>query len=382
MRYRPQLDALRGLFVSAVFLCHAQFLECGWVGVQAFFVLSGYLITDVLLGAKGNHPPAGRFFRDFYARRALRIFPVYFVYIAAVFALAGLGGPEWSGEIRAHTVDHAPWLLTYTYNFFRITDGGGSPFYGHLWSLSIEEQFYLLWPLCVFLLSRQRLLGFCKLLVVAGPLIRLAEMAWTNGMHPDASGDSARVIYFLTVSHFDAFALGALLNFRHEDALVGKLADAPARRVLLPVLLASVAMLLASRLGHFKFALDSLGWPIYLQHFQAQIWGYSVLNLVFFVVIAKSAQAGSLLDGPFFQRLGKVSYGFYIFHLPVIWIAANISGTERGSFTAYNLGVNVAAFAATWIIAELSFRFLESPALALKKHFDTGAIAAQAQSAA
>jgi peptidoglycan/LPS O-acetylase OafA/YrhL len=369
MRYLPQLDGLRGCCVAAVFLFHSQFLDCGWVGVQAFFVLSGFLITGVLLDARARDEPARTFFRNFYVRRVLRIVPVYLAYIGVVVAagLLGVGGAEMASSIRAHNAEHLPYLLTFTYNFFHLVSGPGSPFYGHLWTLSIEEQFYLLWPLCVFLLARGRLANLCKLLVVAGPLIRLAEV-WLAQRNGGVWGAPANFVYFLTSSHLDAFALGALLNFRDTDSLVGKVASWPARRILLPLALLSAVLLLAAKRAHLGPSLSAFGWPLYIPHFQAPVWGYSLLNLGAFAVIARAAHL-RLLQGRALQRLGKVSYGFYIFHLPVIWLAAMLTDTDRGSFGAFNLMVQGLAFVATWLLAEFSFRFLESPLLRLKVNF-------------
>ena len=370
MRFVPQLDGLRGLCVAAVFLCHAQFLEAGWAGVQVFFVLSGFLITGVLVDAKDQHQPAGSFFRNFYMRRVLRIFPVYFAYLGLVVAagILGAGGSEMAAAIRGHNAEHLPYLLTYTYNFFRLDGAPGSLFYGHLWSLSVEEQFYLLWPLCVFALSRAKLIALCKLLVLAGPLVRLVE--WLLAQQPGSPWpDPARVVYFLTSSHFDAFALGALINFRGEDALVGRVAALPVRKFLLPFVLLSAALLLAAKRAHLGWEVSSLGWPLYIPAFLAPVWGYTALNLAAAAVIAHATRL-SVLQGRALQRLGKVSYGFYIFHLPMIWIFAQMFQTERGSYGSYNLGVHVLAFAATWLLAELSFRLLESPLLRLKSKFD------------
>jgi peptidoglycan/LPS O-acetylase OafA/YrhL len=369
MKHAPQLDAFRGLCVTAVFLCHAEFLQCGWVGVQAFFVLSGFLITGVLLEAKQRSLRAGEFFRNFYARRSLRILPVYLTYLAVVFLLAGSPSPGSATVVRNDPAENALYLFTFTYNFFRILTGPANAAFGHLWTLSIEEQFYLAWPLCAFLLSRRRLLLTCKILVFGGPLIRLAEYLYLQAFSPDLAGDSGRVIYFLTMSHLDAFAIGALLNFRNEDGLVGRIADLPARKILLPVVLVSAAMLLLAKRAHLGLGGSTLGWPLYLQNFQAQVWGYSVLNLVFFMAIAKADNPGPLLRNRLLQRLGKVSYGFYIFHLPVLWICFTLSHSGRGSFTAYNLAVTALAFVASWSISELSFRLLEAPLMRLKKHF-------------
>jgi peptidoglycan/LPS O-acetylase OafA/YrhL len=369
MKYMPQLDGLRALFVTAVFLCHCIFLDCGWIGVQAFFVLSGFLITGVLLQARQVEIGSVSYFRNFYARRALRIFPVYIAYTGVVM-LAGqmnVGGAQMGEAVRAHNAEHVPYLLTYTYNFFHVTAGPGSPFYAHLWSLSIEEQFYVLWPLCAWFLSRGSLLRLCVLLVLAGPLVRMGELLVWQQL-PPRWGGAAKAIYFLTPSHLDAFALGALLNFRGENSLVGRIAAIPVRKVLLPMLLLSSSLLLAAKRAHLGMSLSSFGWPLYLSYFHAPVWGYTVLNLFFFVLIANAGNL-ALLNLGGLQRLGKVSYGFFIFHLPVIWIAAQLTHINRGAYDLPNLIVALGAFAATWLLAEASYRLLESPLLRFKHRF-------------
>ena len=372
MKYQPRYDGFRGLCIAAVFLFHSSFLACGWIGVQAFFVLSGFLITGVLLDAKDRSTAAGSYFGQFYMRRALRIFPVYFAFLAAVPILAVLAGPEMSEAVLAHAREHAPYLVTYTYNFFRIAGGLGSPFFGHLWSLSIEEQFYLLWPICVLMVRRSALPKLCLGVVIAGPIVRLIEWAWIIKFAPGSAGDAGRIIYFLTMSHFDAFAIGGLLNFRKQSAFAGRMADASPRWLLLLVAIPSAMMLGVAVLARQGPEWTSFGWPIYLQPFHAHIWGYTALNIACFQALAH-IESLPLAGSRIVQRLGKVSYGFYIFHLPILWLAFMVSGAERGSLTVLNLIATGLAFALTWMLAEASFRFLEMPFLNMKRRFEPGA---------
>lgn len=355
MIHQPKLDGFRGLCVLAVFLFHAQFLARGWIGVQAFFVLSGYLITAVLLEGKERAATAGGYFRVFYARRALRIFPVYFAYIGVVVALVPLVMPAMAGAIRAHSGEHVPWLATYTYNFFRVGDGLGSPFYGHLWSLSIEEQFYLAWPLCVLWLDRGNLARLCLALLFAGPLVRLLEAS--------LSANSAHTVYFLTPSHFDAFAAGALLNLRSVHRWAERITRIPLRWAVLAVLSTSAALVFAAIANGARPT--AFGWPIYLPDFHASVWGYTLLNWACLILLV-NIEALPLAGHAFMRRLGRVSYGFYIFHLPILWWLYRASGAERGTWSARNVIVTLAAFAATWVVAETSFRFVELPFLRMK----------------
>ena len=368
MRLQPRLDGFRGLCIGGVFLCHSQFLACGWVGVQAFFVLSGYLITAVLLEAKQRSSGPGEYFKNFYGRRVLRIFPAYFAFLAAIALYAWLGDSELAVALRDHVREHLPYLLTFTYNFFRVRPELGSAFFGQLWSLSVEEQFYLIWPLCVLLVSRSGLPRLCIWLIAAGPLIRLGELGLVMSTNARLISDAGRIIYFVTPSHFDAFAFGALLNFRRENSFVERCASVSARKVVLSFTLLSLACLLAFTRTHRGEGLDGLGWPIYLQPLMAYIWGYTALNALFFFALA-NIEKMPLVASPIVQRLGKVSYGFYIFHGPVLWLIYMATGVARGAYDVSSMGATAVAFGLTWLMAEASFRWVESPFLRLKPRF-------------
>src|SRR5262249_7626528 len=147
-------------------LFHAQFLGCGWIGVQLFFVLSGFLITSILIEAREKFALGG-YLKQFYIKRILRIFPIYYLYLAALACLF------FALRTPASLPADLPYLLTYVYNYRRATEQvTKSMMYVHLWSLSIEEQFYLFWPFVVFFLSKKWLAKLCAALILIIPLAR------------------------------------------------------------------------------------------------------------------------------------------------------------------------------------------------------------------
>jgi len=357
--------------IAAVFLTHTYFLDCGWVGVQAFFVLSGYLITGILLESRRTQgsSTAASYFGNFYARRALRIFPVYFVYVAVSLIVPPLLFSEpLATALRMGGGQNLPYLLTYTINLFQgFSSTPPSPFYGHLWSLAIEEQFYLIWPLLVFFVANRRLKQLCLALAAGGLIIRLLEYVWIDPL-PAQRLAAGRFVYYFTLSHFDAFAFGALLNFR-GDALIDKLLRLATRWVPAAVVLLGLWMLLLAQLAHYNMSLTSFGWNPTSPYFYAPIWEFTLLDALFAVLIANLHVIPKLADNRFLQRLGRISYGFYIFHFPILWTSRRVFGIAEGVISLGNLGASVVAFGVTWLVAELSFRYLETPFLNLKRHF-------------
>src|ERR1041385_2325106 len=143
--YYKSLDGIRGVAVLMVVFLHSRLMPFGWVGVQVFFVLSGFLITSILQTQTDR--PFGFFMRRFYWRRGLRIWPLYFLFLAlCLIAHACLRIPEtWPSAW--------PWLASFTYNIVRISPHfADSDYFGHFWTLCVEEQFYLVWPFAVFFL--------------------------------------------------------------------------------------------------------------------------------------------------------------------------------------------------------------------------------------
>ena len=209
----PALDGLRGTAILAVLVCHyasllprtpaVGLLEIGWAGVDLFFVLSGFLITGILLDARGTP----NYFRNFYARRALRIFPLYygFLVVTLLVSLVVRLAPGASHEGIRHLWAAQPSLWTYTVNYWIPTQTGWNPWSEMvipLWSLSVEEQFYLVWPLVVCRLSERGLVRLCVGIVAGALLLRLSLTA---------AGVDWSWLYFVTPARADSLAAGALL---------------------------------------------------------------------------------------------------------------------------------------------------------------------------
>ena len=213
----PALDGVRGLAVLIVIIHNAgwiagsseQFIiklftaitAMGWTGVSLFFALSGLLITGILLDSRGHNG----FFRSFYLRRTLRIFPLYYAFVAGiVFVAAPLAwSAEWAADVRTGQWPYWLYVSNWTQPF-KIDVHGMT----HLWSLAVEEQFYLIWPLLAYALGRRGLAKLAVAMIVTAPIIRYGLRA--GGLPIDAT-------YFFTFARWDALAAGALLAAMIRD---------------------------------------------------------------------------------------------------------------------------------------------------------------------
>jgi peptidoglycan/LPS O-acetylase OafA/YrhL len=336
------LDGLRGVAILLVMLFHRG-LRPGWMGVQLFFVLSGFLITGLLV--EGRREAVGRYLVTFYGRRALRIFPLYFAYLLALLALARVG-LELPG-LR----EGLPYAATYTYNLLDAAGATPSIVMNHLWSLSVEEQFYLLWPLVVFFLPRRPLVAVLASAVVLGPLVRLAE--WfafrSHGYTAQAAGDA---IYVLLPSQIDAFAWGALVQLL-RPRVAGWAAGAGWALVLAA---GGLVIVFAGS------APESLGYYAGMARGGGFVWGYSLINAAGAATVAWLALGG---DGVVFgsrplRYIGRISYGLYMLHFP---LNAVIEWAVPGWSPHGRL---VASFAVSIGVASLSYHLFEARFLALK----------------
>ncbi|MGA3049961.1 MAG: acyltransferase [Terracidiphilus sp.] len=208
--YIPELQGLRGLAVLGVFFyhCHPR-LEgtwvhyaslWGWTGVNLFFVLSGFLITSILLEAREKP----RYFRNFYGRRALRIWPIYVLVLVVVY----LNAPWFIGPSVLDAIRSAPWLvyIFFVQNLFHLVL---PPAIGPTWSLAIEEQYYFLWaPLVRFLRRPWHLIVILAAALVVSPLMRLTHHAWITPTH--------------TLTHLDGIAWGSLLALGLHTLPIGR----------------------------------------------------------------------------------------------------------------------------------------------------------------
>ncbi len=204
-RHLPALDGVRGLAIALVLLYHVtpvRWASGGWVGVDLFFVLSGFLITGILWD--GRHRPARA--RRFFVKRALRILPLYYGLLILIFVVVPAMDPLHKTAYQALKSDEW-WYWTYLQNWriaFAHPNDGGS--FGWFWSLAIEEQFYVVWPFVVWHASRDTIIRLCGAAIFSGLVIRVALLV----LHAPGS-DSILFIYVLTPCRLDGLAVGALV---------------------------------------------------------------------------------------------------------------------------------------------------------------------------
>ena len=351
--HQNALDGIRGIAVTMVIFFHSIKLGCGWSGVQIFFVLSGFLITSILL--RDSDLPVGFYLKRFYWRRALRIFPLYYGYVlvmAIIFALFKAPAPfgqDW------------PYLLTYTLNFRHISPNfGPGIYYGRFWTLAVEEQFYLVWPLLIYFFPRKYFAGLIMAILVIGPVFR-GVSAYLLGPFLHSDSLVGQAVYYLTPGQMDSFAAGAAI------VLFG---NRLRRRSIAVFIGCTVVLLACGQLNAFlctgKLALNhGLGYEVNMFRGYQHIWGYTLINFwagSLILVASSKNWISSLLAFPYLAYLGKISYGMYVYHQIILYAGLLRFGSlymnTRHGFLYYYLAVV--------LISSLSYRFYESRFLALK----------------
>ncbi len=371
------LDGLRGIAIALVLVYHFDFAyelefgresgwfidgivtglaRAGWAGVDLFFVLSGFLITGILLSSKGA---ARRFFGNFYARRSLRIFPAYYAFLLLLLLLLPVFD-EFSP--RDILLDHFVWYATYLTNIFEaINPGlrGDVLFTGHIWSLAIEEQFYLLWPAFVFFFSRKTLMWLCLVGIAIAFGLRLGFFI------ADLPGGLG---YTLMPARMDALAAGAVVALAIRDEAGLRLL----KRWAPLVAMAGLGIVAGYGLVDGGFTpLDD--W--------VRTAGFSVLALLFASLLALTlglkagGTAANLLSNPALRWLGRYSYAAYLIHLPAAVILSrkidfsDLIPEMAGSTFVSEIAFGIAAAAITLSMAWLSWQVWESQFLKLKRRF-------------
>jgi peptidoglycan/LPS O-acetylase OafA/YrhL len=338
-RSMVQLDGLRALAVLAVLWSHwaPEQWKFGlpWgTGVQLFFVLSGFLITGILLDHRASGLERMRVWRSFYIRRALRIFPLFYL-VLSLSLMIGLG------NIR-HTW---MWHALYMSNFYYFT-GNSQDVFAHFWSLAVEEQFYLVWPFLILLLPVRILPGWIIFMIILAPISRIILAG---------CGYSDLVIRLLPSSCLDALGTGALLAWTKRFA-----ADCgwnPRRVALLCLLSGLPTYVLAGVFdvtGHAPYWMKTLG------HTGMDLfYGWIVIE----ASVGFQGWIRRLLQSVTLTYIGRISYGIYVFHFfaPSLFPDLPFEDTARG------YALRLAAYATlTFLIAATSWRFYERPLNRLK----------------
>jgi peptidoglycan/LPS O-acetylase OafA/YrhL len=364
----PALDGVRGVAILLVLLLHFsvyghglapsgllidrlyyRVAGAGWIGVDLFFVLSGFLITGILYDSKQSR----HYFRNFYARRVLRIFPLYYGLLVLLLVVLPLLRPEHSG-LRLMARDGV-WYWSYLSNV-KIALDGWPPFgaLGHFWSLAVEEQFYLLWPVLVLKLGRRQLQLTCLVCVIGAVAVRVVLNA--QGNNPAA--------FVLMPARIDSLAVGAYLAVaaRGPGGLRGL------SRLALPVAsLLCLAVLVISVLRRGFAAYDPLVSTI----------GHTLIAFLFAAVLvlaltaAREAWVARAFGSSFLRFFGRYSYGIYVFHHPLLLLNTSVASlavvpSVFGSqllrqlvFLVVTTGVSVSIAFLSWHLFEKRFLMLK-----------------------
>jgi peptidoglycan/LPS O-acetylase OafA/YrhL len=358
-KHIESLDGLRGIAILLVFFFHyltrnpynplSWFASLGWSGVDLFFVLSGFLITGILYDTREST----NFFRVFYTRRALRLFPVYFLAVGIVLSAAALLHTPMSWKALPFYIYGANIMLG-------LRDGvpNFGPYFQcvHFWSLSLEEQFYSLWPLVIFFVRKRRtMMVICAGGIIGALLFRIVLTHLRV---------STWILYTELPSRMDSLLAGALLAL----ALRGPRADAWRNRRRLYLLMATFCLILSLLFIRARSA--------FFASPEVTSWGYSMFAGLYACVLALALVPGTV---PYrigrlsvLRFFGRYSYGLYIWHdlpSPVCvswqaWFVGNIHPPVLAQ-AAYTLAM-LTLFTA---VAMLSYHLLERRFLMLKSRF-------------
>lgn len=349
LAYMPQLDGLRALSVLAVMLSHfmpeghllGRLPLSGW-GVRCFFVLSGFLITGILLESREAEAVRGHRWGDllrFYIRRSLRIFPVYYLTVAIIL---------WA-DVQ-HARDTWPWLFTYSLNIQMALHNLLLWSIGHFWTLCVEEQFYLVWPFLILFAPARWRMGLVLCAMALTPLF----LAFAVAQGPDWYVARSTLL----LANTDSLGMGALLALLHRQqdarlpALVryGWLAGAPLYALLVLLRVTEV-----------------WSWGFRVLITLAQSW--VLLSVVYAAARGVGGWGGQLLGWAPLRYLGKISYGMYIYHVFMLILVPAVLHKFGFPMPKSALPHFLLLSAATVVVASISWHVVEKPLNDLKRYF-------------
>jgi peptidoglycan/LPS O-acetylase OafA/YrhL len=336
-----ELDGLRGLACLTILVYHFRpvLVPYGWASVDFFFVLSGYLITAILI----RHADSPRLLRNFYVRRGLRIWPVYYVTILAL-AIVGPWLP------RATAWDGLGYYLAYAQNlplYWSSRVPPFSPYAAHLWTLANEEQFYIVWPALVVVLGRRAVIP------LGLGLVALSVWARGHGFSP-----------LLLLARADGFALGGILAaILSSSERIARHAAAIRRGFASLALVALAVVIIAMVRG----MLPTFGRPPTGAAFSVLAINLVFAGLVGLVVTHAGRPAVAWLRRPRLVHIGTLSYGLYVYHYIILVLSDDMLVAFRGygRTSLFNVPVILLIYA----MAVVSWAWFEKPLLDLKRRF-------------
>jgi peptidoglycan/LPS O-acetylase OafA/YrhL len=359
----PELDGIRGIAILAVLITHCTplmrpgyashfliaLLTPGWAGVELFFVLSGFLITGILLRTK----EATNYFRSFYARRILRIFPIYYLTLSAILLFST--GSLWMRSMlpssplqrASYYIYLQNWPIFWTHGFFKYS------ILGHFWSLAVEEQFYIVWPVLIWMLPERLLRRICLIglpFALAGRIALVHRFGWDFG------------VMNLTTSRIDGLLIGCYLAFQLRRGPI-RLDWCISMFAIGATSIGYVAIFHSGELSATGIYMHTIG-----------VTGFALLSGAF--VGLSQRQPGFLagiLRARWLGTFGKYSYGMYVYHIPLyltVEMATYALGWPMPMPLRYALPYGAALIALTFGISRTSYILLEDRILSMKARFD------------
>lgn len=366
-----QLDGLRGLAILMVMLYHfclphklfqgrdagtlLQLAQGGWLGVDLFFVLSGFLITGILLETR-RQP---HYFRNFLGRRFLRIWPLYYASLLVLLVVMPMVLSKVPVELQGMR-DKQAWFWLYSANWLFALEGGFTRTSGgYFWSLAVEEQFYLLWPFVVYGLSERALLRVSLALLAVSLAARIVLVNL---------GVSTGALYTMTFTHLDALAVGSCLAVCLRSPQLA----ARAMRWLPVAFVVGLLGLIAVRIADRDLFYWSKAMATYGYTFAAILFG----ALLLWVLHGKQTfSVARFFSTAFMRQAGKYSYALYMLHVPAASVLYPLMARQLEPYKSsigYDgvfIACGVVSFAASWLLAVASWHLFEKHVLGLKRHF-------------
>ena len=344
LNYLPELDSIRTLAVTMTLLAHFSPVEIPymWYGVQIFFTISGFLITTILMVTSNDSPTVPRpvIIKNFMIRRVLRLFPIYYLLITIFW----LGKKYFS--LYLWKDEFTPYFFTYTPNFLIYKIGSGNALcFAHLWSLGVEEQFYLFWPwLLLFPPPKYRMLVIIFMILIA---LFFIFFNYTNPF-----------IGALPFTNFHTLGVGAILAclyVQHDKAIEWLKSY---RHLLFGITFLHLILVLI-------FFKNSAGWHLYRE--------ISLCSCTFSIVLVSifgwKGFVGYITRNKQIQYLGTISYGIYLYHMPLIAVVKIVIAKFPSSIQPNPWLLMILCFGLTIMLAAFSYKYIEMPFLRLKRYF-------------
>lgn len=371
----PALDGIRGIAILSVVLLHAtmtigyrwapvsavlRMTQAGWLGVEIFFALSGFLITGILLNSK--HRPASKYFGTFYFRRALRIFPLYFGVLILLLVIPLLVSALNTADYHRF-VSMQAWFWLYAENILREYHGITQPSleFGwfevtHFWTLAVEEHFYLVWPLLVYFLPM-------RWLVTASVAVIAVSVALRTGLPPIETSVGAAAV--ATPKYLSGLVIGGLAAMWAHVAKPEVIVRVS--RVGACVLaLALLAVCLNAPTAYSNIPIGPQG--VILRGLVTLLVAGATAFMALIVSANPTGRSANILSWPLLLTYGKYSYGIYVFHqvlgplIRTVNLASWPGGYEVGALCYVGLFLTVPL-----IVARVSYEYWEQPWLRLKE---------------